>query len=90
MFFHTGLKSLGYVEGGAEAVVDLLICRVVAKDGGTLAMPAFSMKGTMEGTLRADTVFDVKETPSTVGAVTEAFRKRSGVVRSLHPTHSVA
>jgi aminoglycoside 3-N-acetyltransferase len=90
VFFHSGLKSLGYVEGGAEAVVDLLIWRVVAKDGGTLAMPAFSMKGTMEGTLRADTVFDVKETPSTVGAVTEAFRKRSGVVRSLHPTHSVA
>ena len=34
--------------------------------------------------------FDVRETPSCVGAVTEWFRRQPGVVRSLHPTHSVA
>lgn len=90
VFLHSGLKRLGYIEDGAEAVVDLLIDRVVARDGGTLAMPAFSMSGTMEGTLRSGMVFDVNQTPSTVGAVTEAFRKRNGVVRSLHLTHSVA
>ena len=90
VFLHNGLKALGYVDGGAEAIVDLLIYRIVTKDGGTLAMPAFSLKGTMEGTLRSGIIFDVNETPSTVGAVTEAFRKRNGVVRSLHPTHSVA
>jgi len=32
----------------------------------------------------------VETSPSCVGILTELFRKRPGVVRSLHPTHSVA
>ena len=34
--------------------------------------------------------FYVDKSPSCVGILTELFRKRPGVVRSLHPTHSVA
>ena len=33
--------------------------------------------------------FNLEESPSCVGILTELFRKRPGVVRSLHPTHSV-
>jgi aminoglycoside 3-N-acetyltransferase len=35
-------------------------------------------------------VFDVKRTPSRMGLITEVFRRTPGVVRSIHPTHSVA
>jgi len=35
-------------------------------------------------------VMDVLHTPSCAGALTELFRKRPGVCRSLHPTHSLA
>ena len=34
--------------------------------------------------------FDVDNSPSCVGILPEIFRKRKGVVRSLHPTHSPA
>lgn len=34
--------------------------------------------------------FSVLESPSCVGILPELFRKRPGVIRSWHPTHSVA
>lgn len=33
--------------------------------------------------------FDVRKTPSMMGLVSEYFRRRPGVVRSLHPTHPI-
>jgi aminoglycoside N3'-acetyltransferase len=58
----------------------------------TLAMPAFFF-GTPERFnreyYRCDPVFDVRRTPSQMGLVSELFRRRKGVLRSLHPTHSV-
>jgi hypothetical protein len=33
--------------------------------------------------------FDVRRTPSQMGFVSELFRRRPNVIRSLHPTHSV-
>ncbi len=35
-------------------------------------------------------IFDIERTPSIVGLLTNLFRKRPGVLRSLHPSHSVA
>lgn len=84
---HASLSQLGYVEGGAHAVVDALL-ESVGPDG-CLVMPAFSMSGTMKQHLERKQVFDVRATPSSVGAVAEAFRTRNGVIRSLHPTNSV-
>jgi aminoglycoside 3-N-acetyltransferase len=58
----------------------------------TLAMPAFFF-GTPERSYREYyrqyPRFDARRTPSQMGLVTELFRRRPGVVRSLHPTHSV-
>lgn len=90
VFVHSGLSKLGYVEGGAETMVDLLIDLFVRERQGTLAMPAFCMTGTMYETLKDPTPFDQVNTPSGVGKITEVFRQRPGVVRSLHPTHSVS
>ena len=53
-------------------------------------MPTFSMAGSMESCLNSGRVFDVRTTPSQMGVISETFRKREGVLRSLHPTHSVA
>jgi aminoglycoside N3'-acetyltransferase len=90
VFLHSGLSKLGYVEGGAETLADLLIALFVVERKGTLAMPAFSMTGTMYETLQDPTPFDQANTPSGVGKITDVFRRRAGVVRSLHPTHSVS
>jgi aminoglycoside N3'-acetyltransferase len=58
----------------------------------TLAMPAFVLEESPEALLRryrSNPVFDVRRTPSHTGLVTELFRRKRGVTRSLHPTHSV-
>jgi len=49
---------------------------------GTVMMPTFNHG-------RAE-VFDINETPSTNGLITETLRKRPNAVRSMHPTHPYA
>lgn len=74
---HSALASLGKVEGGADTVIDALL--EVLGPKGTLMMPTLS-----------GGIFKREESPSGVGIITETFRKRPDVSRSLHPTHSVA
>ncbi len=38
---------------------------------------------------RTSPIFDHEKMPSNVGAISEAFRRSHGVVRSVHPPHSV-
>lgn len=80
MQVHSSLSRLGYVEGGAETVVDALL-EVVGPEG-TVMVPTFN-HGAAE-------VFDPTTTPSVNGAATEAFRNRPGAHRSLHATHPYA
>lgn len=79
---HSSLSAYGYVEGGATTIVAAL--RRVLGAAGTLAMPTHTVSHFGRPPYRA------RSTPSTVGAVTEAFRQMPGVRRSPHPTHSVA
>lgn len=89
LLVHSSLKRLGPVEGpgaqsGAGAVLGALSAAV--GDSGTLLMPTHTW-----GTVNAQQpVFDVRRTPSHVGWLSEFLRLQPGVVRSLHPTHSVA
>jgi aminoglycoside 3-N-acetyltransferase len=48
-------------------------------------MPALSY----ENVYADHPVFDICKTPSCVGIIPETFRKMGGVMRSMHPTHSV-
>lgn len=84
LLVHSSLKSLGEIEGGPETVIQTLV-ESVGEDG-TLLMPALSYESVTKDQL----IFDAKETPSCVGALTEIFRKRKGTLRSLHPTHSIS
>src|SRR5215471_3417369 len=81
---HSSLSALGFVVGGAEAVIDAL--EEALGTGGTLLLPTHSWEA-MEAGCR---VFDVRQTPSCVGIISETFRAMHGSIRSLHPTHSVA
>ena len=57
---------------------------------GTLLMPTFPFHGSQGEYADKFPRFDVQKTPSKVGILTEVFRQTQGVVRSKHPTHSVA
>ena len=76
---HSALTSIGYVEGGADAVIDALLETV--GEEGTIVM------STLTGWFSP---FDAETTPSAVGKISEVFRLRKNALRSLHPVHSVA
>lgn len=82
---HGSLSACGFVKGGAAKVIRLL--RQWAGPA-TLAMPThtYSYPGA-DGTVE---VFDPASSPSRVGAITDAFWRQAGVLRSLHPSHSLA
>jgi aminoglycoside 3-N-acetyltransferase len=76
---HSSLKSIGFVDGGAETVIAAL--KEAVGPSGTIIMPVFS---------KPVDIFVARDEPSHTGTVTETFRKLDGTLRSLHPTHSVA
>jgi aminoglycoside 3-N-acetyltransferase len=85
---HSSLSKIGFVDGGPDAVIDALL-DVLGNDG-TLAMPSFPFDSYVAEYLRRNPEFDVGATPSRMGKVTEVFRQRPGVRRSVHPTHPLA
>ena len=100
---HTSLGRIGYVCGGAQAVIEALTETV--GENGTIMMPTQSWKNLdpeagVHGNLEeADRqiirenwpAYDKHITPTnTMGAVAEMFRAWPGTIRSDHPARSVA
>lgn len=96
---HSSLSSFGYVEGGADPVIDALL-ETVGKEGA-IVMPAYSgNRKEIERTRREAELgvtwkykilpYNPQETPCWTGKIPDTFRKRKGAIRSLNPTHSLA
>ena len=100
---HTSLKSLGFVCGGAQIVIEALLECVGCE--GTIMMPTQSWKNLDPETgvhweepkewwqtIRDNwPAYDKDITPTnTMGQVAEMFRRWPGAVRSNHPARSVA
>jgi aminoglycoside 3-N-acetyltransferase len=81
---HSSLSSFGRVEGGPDAVIAALLDAVGSE--GTLVLPTH----TWDRVNARNPVFDAERTECCVGTIPEAFRRRPGVRRGLHPTHSCA
>ena len=82
VLIHSSMKAVGAVENGADTVLDACIEYMRP---GLLVFPTHSWS---EENL-ADNVYDPRTEPSCVGILTNLFLRRPGVMRSLHPTHSV-
>lgn len=85
---HTSLSKIGYVENGPETVVWAL--KKVIGEKGNILMPTSPNAGLQLEYIRSLEAFDVKNSPSALGAITEYFRKLPNVKRSAHPTEPVA
>lgn len=84
LLVHSSMKAIGEVDGGADTVLDAFIDYL--SDDGLLIFPTH----TWEQINDEYNVFNPMTEPSCVGLLTNLFMKRPGVIRSLHPTHSVA
>jgi aminoglycoside 3-N-acetyltransferase len=100
---HSSLSALGWVVGGAQAVIGALEEAVGPQ--GTLMMPAFSDSAPEPSRWRNPPVpeswwpiirnewtpYDPARTPSRgLGVIAELFRTQPGTVRSAHPNDSFA
>jgi len=85
VIFHASFKSMGHVNGGPSAVFDGVLA--ATSPGGTVAMPSLWYSGKPEETPDR---FDVKTSPTYVGALAEALRLDPRSHRSNHWSHAVA
>ncbi|HET9446069.1 MAG TPA: AAC(3) family N-acetyltransferase [Steroidobacteraceae bacterium] len=81
---HSSLGRIGWTDGGPTTVIKALLD--VLGPGGTLVMPAESPQLADPANTR---LFDPQTTPTTMGAIPEAFRSYPGTLRSNHPLGSV-
>jgi len=103
LLVHSSLSQLGYVSGGAMAVVVALERALTEK--GTLMMPTHSSglsdpcdwqqpavpKEWWDHLKRSFPAYDARRTPTrNMGQIVDCFRSGSGVMRSAHPQQSFA
>ncbi len=82
VLIHTSLRAVSQVEGGADGFLDAF-CQALSE--GLLLVPTHSWAIVN----RNNPVYDVRSTPSNIGAVPSAAAGRKDGFRSLHPTHSI-
>lgn len=84
---HSSFGPFSGFRGSPDEAIDAFL-KSVGPTGNLLmvSMPYLSSSYEYLQTLKC---FDVRKTISRMGLVSEAFRRRSGVLRSLHPTHPI-
>lgn len=85
---HSSMSKLGYLENGPKTFVDALT-QVVGEEGNIL-MPTSPNASMQLDYIQSIDAFNVLETPSALGAITEYFRKLPGVLRSENATEPVS
>jgi aminoglycoside 3-N-acetyltransferase len=96
---HSSLSSFGYVDGGADAVIDALLETVGPRGNVVMSTHSANLSDDQRtpemialgvSWLFRILPYDPENTPVTTGIIPETFRKRKGVIRGLHPNLSVA
>lgn len=87
ILLHSAFDPRHGFTGCSSEIVDALI-RAVGPEGTLLMVSLPYRTSTLEYLRKLDR-FDVRRTPSAMGLMSEFFRRRKGVLRSLHPTHPI-
>lgn len=77
---HASARSVGRVVGGAPVIVRAI--QEMLGPEGTVLVPSFSAP-------QENGLFELTQTPSRTGFISECLRRDPGSFRSMHPTHSV-
>jgi aminoglycoside N3'-acetyltransferase len=88
VFVHS---DTGAFDGFTGSLTDIIQAfQDAVTSSGNVLMPTFSMRGSAIDVALSGKIYDPAVTPSQTGMLTEVFRRSPGVLRSIHPTHSVA
>lgn len=87
LMLHAGFAPHHGFRGTIETLTDTFIEAV--GPGGHLLMVSLPYRSSSLQYLEKLKQFDVRRTPSMMGMVSEFFRRRPDVLRSLHPTHPI-
>lgn len=88
LLVHSSLSKIGFVENGPKDVVEALL-EVVGEEGNIL-MPNSPNNEFQLNYIQTLNCFDVKNSPSKLGAISEYFRLLPNAIRSAHPTEPVS
>ena len=81
-------SSFNFFNGFQGNPQDVIYCLInLLGENGNLLMVSLPYESSSYEYLRKGPVFDVRSTPSKMGILSEIFRRKEGVFRSLHPTH---
>jgi aminoglycoside 3-N-acetyltransferase len=86
LLVHSSLSACGLIEGGPATVISALGSWISNRTA--LSLPTHTWSYPDHTGLAP--IYDYTSTPSVVGAITNYYWRQPGVVRSLHPTHSLA
>lgn len=86
VMLHAAFSMSGF-RGTPKDIADVFLQTIGPT--GNLLMVSMPYSGSTHDYLKGKPTFDVKKTASYMGMVSESFRKREGVLRSLNPAHPV-
>jgi aminoglycoside 3-N-acetyltransferase len=87
VMLHSSFGANHGFRGTAEQLTDVFLDFLGPE--GTLLMVSLPYRGSSLEYLQRINQFDVRKAPSMMGLVSEYFRRRPQVLRSLHPTHPI-
>ena len=87
LLVHSSFNNFNGFQGGAQDIIKCFQETVGAE--GNLLMVSMPYTCSTSDYLKKNPVFNVQKTPSRMGIISEIFRRKKGVLRSLHPTHPV-
>ena len=88
VLIHSSLSKIGYLKNGPKDLVDALFA-VIGEEGNVL-MPNSPNAEFQLNYIKKNSLFDVKNSVSKLGAISEYFRLLPGAKRSEHPTEPVS
>lgn len=86
VLIHSSYKSFGGVEGGPQTILNAILD--VLGSEGTLILPTFTFKFCRDFNDQGEGYFDVNNTPSEMGILSELGRKMPKARRTVNPIYS--
>lgn len=87
LLVHSSFDNLNGFQGRPQNIIKALLEFLGPE--GNLLMVSIPYTCSTSDYLKKNPVFNVQKTPSKMGIIPEIFRRKKGVLRSLHPTHPV-